>query len=729
MNDINFHITLANSYIKLADEHYLNNKLDESLRYYQIFNNILEMLYKNYRNNENIKKDLIKSFSKLGKIYIKLKNYKKALEYYTKANSFKKKLYNSNINSKELKNSLANSFYNLGIVYLYLKENKNSYLNFQESGKLFEELIKNYPNNISYLESLNDTTKFLKKIKSLNKKNIKSKTEKNSIIQEVTKKKTKKDFDIFFKIESILKKVNIKNIANKDLKKIKIALKKIDIKNIDESLLISIYDLIENMDITDYNLLEIIGDFCKTNNFFKCAKLFYKKSVELGAPSYKKIKSINKILADINESKIITSSDILENKSTIDDMTLEEINIVHSQSGFWTLGKLYKRSKRYIEAIEFYQKEIENITNLYIDKVEDYYPVVYGGDNPPTLKDLEFAKLQVKESMLEIASIYDILAKKYYKLSNNVIFQRKNDFIIQLYKKGLTLKKIQSIIEINFEGTTSLLEISQIIKKFERDITKWKNQKLNEKYYVVYIDTIYLEKKKDKTFYIIMGINENFLAEIITIYNRPTWKTNFENMKERGIKEIKLIVADERLNIKNDALKIFNKSKFQYSVEHKRKEIFYKVRVIKNKDDKKSILEDLNEIFKTSFVNIYTGMKYTKDNAKKELNLFFKKWDRYPKLKELFMDIDSLFTYLDFPPLIQSNIWRSDWINKNKYIEKKIKALVSIDNIELTTKMIILIMIETNITLYDHGKFYIISYENRKILKKLCEKQGNIRIK
>ena len=46
MDNKDLYINLATSYIKLGDEHYLDKKIDDALRYYKMFNDILEELYK-----------------------------------------------------------------------------------------------------------------------------------------------------------------------------------------------------------------------------------------------------------------------------------------------------------------------------------------------------------------------------------------------------------------------------------------------------------------------------------------------------------------------------------------------------------------------------------------------------------------------------------------------------------------------------------------------------------
>jgi len=169
MNNKQFYLDLAISYKKLGDEHYSNKNFDESLIYYQRFNDIMEEVYKNDKFDSDIINDLVISFSKLGKIYIKLKNYLEALKFYTKENFFKNKIYNENKIYPDPKNNLANSFYNLGIVYLYLKDNEKSHYNFQKSETLWKELVINYPNYNLYSDSLKDVEKLLKRTEKSNK--------------------------------------------------------------------------------------------------------------------------------------------------------------------------------------------------------------------------------------------------------------------------------------------------------------------------------------------------------------------------------------------------------------------------------------------------------------------------------------------------------------------------------------------------------------------------------
>jgi len=239
--------------------------------------------------------------------------------------------------------------------------------------------------------------------------------------------------------------------------------------------------------------------------------------------------------------------------------------------------------------------------------------------------------------------------------------------ISKLYVKGLSTREIGEIIEEAYGKRVSATTVSNITKSFEEEKEAWCSRPLEEEYYVIYIDAIFVPLRRGGTvayeaFYIAMGLRKDLKRDILGVYNNPSesasvWEEILYEFKTRGMKQTLLIVADGLKGLDLAAVKTFPKAKFQRCVVHKKRNILNKVRP----HHKAEIAADLKRVFKVGDPN------HTLDKAKQELELFIEKWRKiYPKITRQFNsnEIDYYFSYLSFPAPIQKMIYTTNWIER-----------------------------------------------------------------
>jgi len=132
--------------------------------------------------------------------------------------------------------------------------------------------------------------------------------------------------------------------------------------------------------------------------------------------------------------------------------------------------------------------------------------------------------------------------------------ERINELIFKLFLKGLTTREISEIMEQIYGKQISASSISNISKEYEWMIKEWTDKRLEEQYYVIYIDTIRIPVRRDsvskEAFYIILGLRKDLRREILGVYNLPEeskegWKEVIKDIKRRGVKEVLLFIIDE----------------------------------------------------------------------------------------------------------------------------------------------------------------------------------------
>lgn len=238
--------------------------------------------------------------------------------------------------------------------------------------------------------------------------------------------------------------------------------------------------------------------------------------------------------------------------------------------------------------------------------------------------------------------------------------------IFSLYKKGLTTEQVSDVYEEIYGKDYSKQQISYLMKESREEINIWLERRLEEHYLVLYIDATFVHTRRDNSvakegYFTILGIKEDGTREVLAIVNHPTegallWQQELENLKNRGVKSVGLIVSDGLISIENAVSKIFPNAKHQLCVVHFKRTVLSVFPRIKRAE----VAEELKDIFEIETT------KTTPIEAFKKLCTFVSKWiEKYPSLKSC-KNVRNIayFTYLEYPPEIQRMIYSTNWIER-----------------------------------------------------------------
>jgi len=152
------------------------------------------------------------------------------------------------------------------------------------------------------------------------------------------------------------------------------------------------------------------------------------------------------------------------------------------------------------------------------------------------------------------------------------------DKIINMYARGLTTREISEQIEDIYGFSASAELVSRVTDKVLPRIEEWQNRRLSEIYPIVYIDGIVFNVRKDKvvqkvTAYIVIGVDANGMKDVLTIEvgeaeSAKFWLSVFNNIKNRGVKDILVICSDGLTGIKEAIGVAFEKTENQRCIVH-----------------------------------------------------------------------------------------------------------------------------------------------------------------
>ena len=169
-------------------------------------------------------------------------------------------------------------------------------------------------------------------------------------------------------------------------------------------------------------------------------------------------------------------------------------------------------------------------------------------------------------------------------------------------------------------------------------------------------------------------------------------------MKNRGVEDINLIVADGINNLENEVGKVFPKVKLQKCVTHLKRNILLRVKT----KDKIELAEDLRYIFD---LQKDSNPEEELKNSKERINKVIQKWGRYPHLRTILTakTIDYYFTYLNFNKNIRDMIYTTNWIERlNKTFRKSLRIRNTMPNVESCLALLSKVAMNTNNKTYSY---------------------------
>lgn len=268
-------------------------------------------------------------------------------------------------------------------------------------------------------------------------------------------------------------------------------------------------------------------------------------------------------------------------------------------------------------------------------------------------------------------------------------YKRTNDnletAIIQLFQKGITMSEISELIQKMYGHYYTPQTISNMSKIVSEDVSAFKERALETKYSVIFMDATHIPLKRQtvskEAVYIVIGIRLDGTKEVLGFNIAPTesayvWKEILQDLKDRGLEEILLVVTDGLSGIQDSIHSIYPNAQFQQCCVHISRNIAHKVRV----SDRKEICDDVKLVYQAS----------SKEEANNQINFMIDKWEKqYPRVVKLLMN-PAILTFYNFPPSIRRTIYSTNLIEGfNKQLKKYTKRKEQFPNEESLERFLV----------------------------------------
>ena len=268
-------------------------------------------------------------------------------------------------------------------------------------------------------------------------------------------------------------------------------------------------------------------------------------------------------------------------------------------------------------------------------------------------------------------------------------YKRTNDSlettIIQLFQKGITMSEISELIEKMYGHHYTPQTISNMTKIVSEDIIAFKERSLESRYSVIFMDATHIPLKRQtvskEAVYIVIGIRLDGTKEVLGFSLAPTesayvWKEILQDLKDRGLKEVLLVVTDGLSGINDSIHSVYPNAQFQQCCVHISRNIAHKVRV----SDRQEICSDFKLVYQAS----------SKEEANNQIKFMIDKWKKqYPRVVKLLMN-PAILTFYNFPPSIRRTIYSTNLIEGfNKQLKKYTKRKEQFPNEESLERFLV----------------------------------------
>ncbi len=222
------------------------------------------------------------------------------------------------------------------------------------------------------------------------------------------------------------------------------------------------------------------------------------------------------------------------------------------------------------------------------------------------------------------------------------------DVIKALFIAGVSQRKLAQVLEVLYGAKLSASTISRMAEVGSEEVEKWKNRPLEERYAVIFLDATYFSLRRAKItkepIYVALGVREDGRREVLGWWlggsegeSARIWDDILQELKDRGVKYVRLFVTDGLKGLKEAILRHFPTSKYQRCVLHAVRYTSTRVRV----SDRAKISFMLKRIYRAE----------SKERAKEAFKEFKIKYQRiYPRVVKFWEEnLNDLLRFFEFP--------------------------------------------------------------------------------
>ena len=294
--------------------------------------------------------------------------------------------------------------------------------------------------------------------------------------------------------------------------------------------------------------------------------------------------------------------------------------------------------------------------------------------------ELELLKPQFREFPFETQ-----VFEKYSRVEKSILAA-----VAESYLQGVSTRRVEKVMTALGVKGISASSVSRITKDLDEKVEEFLSKPIEHEIPYLFVDATYLKVRdglqyENKALFVVAGIRDDCFREILGVRLADSedslfWEDLFEDLKERGLKGVKLVVSDGHKGIQKAVRESFIGSSWQMCHVHMIRQVLKKVPKRKQKEVSEKIKEALVDHQKLQ------------DLIRKLNNMGYK--SAADTLEHFQYDV---MNYMQFPQSHWRRIRTTNMMERtNKEIKRRSRVVGAFPSQESVLRLVVSILIDIN---------------------------------
>lgn len=165
------------------------------------------------------------------------------------------------------------------------------------------------------------------------------------------------------------------------------------------------------------------------------------------------------------------------------------------------------------------------------------------------------------------------IIRRYQRRESSV-----EEALMEMYLAGVSVRRVEDITQALWGTRVSPSTVSELNQKIYGKIEEWRNRRIEGSFAYVYLDGLWLKRSwggevRNLSVLVAIGVNQDGFREILGVAeglkeDKDSWLAFVRHLKERGLKDVQLIISDKCLGLVEAIGETFPKAQWQRCVVH-----------------------------------------------------------------------------------------------------------------------------------------------------------------
>jgi transposase-like protein len=150
--------------------------------------------------------------------------------------------------------------------------------------------------------------------------------------------------------------------------------------------------------------------------------------------------------------------------------------------------------------------------------------------------------------------------------------------LVEMYVAGVSVRRVEDITQALWGTRVSASTVSDLNQKIYKQIEEWRQQPLVGEFPYVFLDGLWLRRSwggevKNVSVLVAIGVAQTGYRQILAVSegakeDKTSWTAFLRELKERGLKGVKLFVSDKCLGLVENLTEFYPEASWQRCVVH-----------------------------------------------------------------------------------------------------------------------------------------------------------------